>query len=195
MKHKKIIIIFIILIILLFILSNTVLGTLVDFFDQSITTTGDGAEDVKAKTGKTVGTIQVIGILISVAMLIVLGIKYMLGSAEEKAEYKKTMMPYLIGTVLIFGFSNITQVIYKYSTSIYNDDEELSTEVRAERGEVNVSELEDGQIRYIYQSTSIAARLINREMLDIYLQSIYDEAKKRNLLSEDGISLKPTMNN
>jgi len=110
--------IFITLIILLFILSNTVLGTLVDFFDQSITTTGDGAEDVKAKTGKTVGTIQVIGILISVAMLIVLGIKYMLGSADQKAEYRKTMLPYFIGAILIFTATSLADAIYTWAKGL-----------------------------------------------------------------------------
>ncbi len=35
------------------------------------------------------GTITVIGIVISAITLTVLGIKYMIGSVEEKAEYKK----------------------------------------------------------------------------------------------------------
>ena len=44
--------------------------------------------------------LQTAGVVLSVVILIVLGIKYMLGSAEEKAEYKKTMMPYVIGCLL-----------------------------------------------------------------------------------------------
>ena len=35
---------------------------------------------------KIIGTIQVLGIIIAVVILLVLGIKYMVGSAEEKAE-------------------------------------------------------------------------------------------------------------
>ena len=49
---------------------------------------------------------------VSVIVLLVLGIKYMIGSAEEKAEYKKTMIPYLVGAVLVFGASAIAQVVY-----------------------------------------------------------------------------------
>ncbi|MEI3401230.1 MAG: hypothetical protein V8R51_02250 [Clostridia bacterium] len=45
---------------------------------------------------------QTVGIVLSVVILIILGIKYMMGSAEEKAEYKKTMIPYLIGAVSVF---------------------------------------------------------------------------------------------
>ena len=68
--------------------------------------------------GKIIGAIQAVGNIISVAMLVVLGIKYMMGSAEEKAADKKSMIPYVIGAVLIFAASNIAQMIYTFSTSM-----------------------------------------------------------------------------
>ncbi len=118
-KYKKILIILTISIIILFIISNTVLGTtLVDTFKSSIKTNGQGVDDLKDKGGQIVGVIQVIGTMVAVGMLIVLGIKYVLGSSDQKAEYRKTMMPYFIGAVLIFGFSNITQVIYEWAKQI-----------------------------------------------------------------------------
>ena len=36
----------------------------------------------------------------------------MMGSAEEKAEYKKTMIPYLVGAVLIFLAPTIANTVY-----------------------------------------------------------------------------------
>ena len=36
----------------------------------------------------------------------------MVGSAEEKAEYKKTMIPYLVGAICIFAASTIANVVY-----------------------------------------------------------------------------------
>ena len=42
-------------------------------------------------------------VLYAVVLVAFLGIKYMLGSAEEKAEYKKDMIPYLVGAFLLFG--------------------------------------------------------------------------------------------
>lgn len=54
-----------------------------------------------------VRVITTIGVVVSVIILIVLGIKYMMGSAEEKAEYKKTMIPYLIGAILLFAAVNL----------------------------------------------------------------------------------------
>ena len=64
---------------------------------------------------KIIGALKAIGTIIAVAILIVLGIKYMMGSAEEKAEYKKTMIPYLIGAVLIFAAPYIAGVIYTFA--------------------------------------------------------------------------------
>ena len=52
---------------------------------------------------KIVGIIQVIGIVIAVVVIMVVGIKYMMGSVEEKAEYKKTMIPYVVGCIMVFG--------------------------------------------------------------------------------------------
>jgi len=45
----------------------------------------------------------------------VIGIKYMMGSAEEKAEYKKVMVPYIIGAVLLFAAPHIVRVVYDLS--------------------------------------------------------------------------------
>ena len=53
------------------------------------------------------------GVAVSVIVLAVLGIKYMLGSASEKAEYKKRMMPYLIGAICLFSASSIANIIYE----------------------------------------------------------------------------------
>lgn len=59
------------------------------------------------------GAIQSIGSILSVLALVVIGIKYMLGSAEEKANYKQTMIPYIIGIILVFASSTFVNAIYK----------------------------------------------------------------------------------
>lgn len=58
------------------------------------------------------GIIRVVGTFIAVAVLMILGIKYMVGSTEERASYKATMLPYVIGSVLLFSAVNITSGIY-----------------------------------------------------------------------------------
>lgn len=72
--------------------------------------------EIKDIGGEIVGIIQVVGTAVSVGTIIFIGIKYVLGSAEEKASYKKSLLPYLVGAVLIFGATNLTQVIYDWTT-------------------------------------------------------------------------------
>ncbi len=59
-----------------------------------------------------VGVVRTIGSAISIVMLIIIGIKYIMASVEEKAEYKQTMWPYIVGAILIFAGSNLTNIIY-----------------------------------------------------------------------------------
>lgn len=73
--------------------------------------TQDGGDQVKGIANNVIGILQQIGSIISVIALIVLGIKYMAGSIEEKAQYKETMMPYVIGAVLVFATTNVLAVI------------------------------------------------------------------------------------
>lgn len=87
-------------------------------FEGNISTTGTGADNVKSVGGKIVGIIRVVGTIVAVAMLIVLGIKYMMGSAEERAEYKKTLFPYFIGAILIFAATNLADMIYSWASTI-----------------------------------------------------------------------------
>lgn len=65
-----------------------------------------------------VGVLTTVGVVLSVVILIVIGIKYMMGSAEEKAEYKKTMMPYIVGAALIFAASALATVVYNFMKGI-----------------------------------------------------------------------------
>ena len=73
---------------------------------------------IKGFGANVVDIITTIGIIVAVVVLLVLGIKYMMGSAAEKAEYKKTMIPYLIGAVLIFGAAAIAKAVIAMSATI-----------------------------------------------------------------------------
>lgn len=76
-------------------------------------------EQTILSVGKSiVGILQTVGVVVSVIVIIVIGIKYMMGSASEKAEYKKTMIPYLVGAILIFGASVFANVVYEFATGI-----------------------------------------------------------------------------
>lgn len=92
---------------------------------EKIQAIGEGNSSASADKvvdlGKTIVTVmQTVGIVVAVVVLLVLGIKYMIGSAEEKAEYKKTMIPYLVGAVLIFAATTLVNVVYNMANALNN---------------------------------------------------------------------------
>ena len=116
MKKRKIIFVFIIFLILTMLAFNIVLA------DDTISDPRDNpgayqpgsmsdADKVMDIGNRIIGIIRFVGSFASVIVLIVIGIKYMTGSLEERAEYKKTMLPYVIGAVLVFGITNILGIV------------------------------------------------------------------------------------
>ena len=61
-----------------------------------------------------------IGMVVSILIIAVLGIKYMLGSVEEKADYKKDMIPYVVGAILLFGITAIVKIVQEIGESFNN---------------------------------------------------------------------------
>lgn len=78
----------------------------------------EGTDGIMNVGGNIVSIVTTIGIIVAVVVLLVLGIKYMMGSASEKAEYKKTMIPYLVGAILIFGASAIAKAVIAISENL-----------------------------------------------------------------------------
>lgn len=118
-KKSKIMIILIIAILTIILLINQVNATQVINTDEykPNQTEVTGATQFLNASNRLIGVIQVIGSLISVIALILIGIKYIIGSVEERAEYKKTLKPYLIGAVMVFAITNLLAIIQNIVTS------------------------------------------------------------------------------
>ncbi len=119
MKLNKVLYVILIALVLLVTISNftSVFAAITD----PGTITGSptsGATKITDTGKKIVGIIQTVGSVAAVVVLVALGIKYMMGSTEEKAEYKKTLMPYVIGAVLVFAASNLASVVYNFSQGL-----------------------------------------------------------------------------
>lgn len=92
-------------------------GGLGDLSKYRGTTTG--TEIFQSKVRNITSILGVIGSITSVVVLIAIGIKYMVGSIEEKAEYKKTLLPYVIGACIVFGISNFVGIIYNVAKNLF----------------------------------------------------------------------------
>lgn len=66
----------------------------------------------KNKINIIVTIVRNIGILASVITLAIIGIKYMIGSVDEKAQYKQTLMPWIIGAILVFAITLLPTIIF-----------------------------------------------------------------------------------
>ena len=65
------------------------------------------------KAANIVATLRNIAAIIAVIIVAILGIKYMLGSVEERAEYKKSFMPLIIGVVVVLLAFQIASMIFE----------------------------------------------------------------------------------
>ena len=106
---------------LLILLSVTMIASTSMAVDDSVVNTGKynpsasigkNSSEFRSLVGNRLFFIRLIGSIISVVALIVIGIKFMLGGVEQKAEYKKRMLPYIVGMILLFGGVNLLSIIY-----------------------------------------------------------------------------------
>ena len=120
-KKKIYIIIFVIMILAMLVIPSycSASGMLEDL--NSFKPNGPDKDDVNiisTKAGGIYQTLIVIGVVVGAITILVIGIKYMVGSVEQKAEYKKTLVPYAIGAMMVFAISNFLNIFYQIATSI-----------------------------------------------------------------------------
>lgn len=62
-------------------------------------------------TSKTLNSILIlIGMCVAVVVSAILGIKFMIGSVEEKAQIKEALIPFIIGCIVVFGAFGIWRI-------------------------------------------------------------------------------------
>lgn len=109
---NKILISTIIMIVLLFTIYTVSIATINPNDFKPNITSEDIPENAVTMVNRIVTTLTILGTTISIIMVVAVGFKYMVGSIEERAEYKKTMIPMLIGAFMIFGTSWMVKFIY-----------------------------------------------------------------------------------
>ena len=68
-------------------------------------------EDLKKVSDIVYNILLIIGIVVAVIVGLILGIKFMTGSVEQKAQVSETLMPYVVGCIVVFGAFGIWRVI------------------------------------------------------------------------------------
>lgn len=115
-KTMKLVSVLVMVVMVLFTLSTMVSAA--DSIIDGMKPTYSDADGITNIGQKITNIISTVAIVIAVVVLLILGIKYMIGSASEKAEYKKTMIPYLVGAVIVFGAGAIAKVVVNMAQTI-----------------------------------------------------------------------------
>lgn len=83
---------------------------------------GESNPDINTPTKKIMGTainvIRIVGTAIAILALTYIGMRYMMASAEQKAEFKKSAYIYIVGAIMVFAASNILGIVYKFAENI-----------------------------------------------------------------------------
>lgn len=109
---KKIVIITIMfLFVLIFFRTISFAGESLNPDDYQTTLQYGDATYIFDKGGQLLKLLRNIAAIVSVLTITIIGVRYMLGSVEQKAEYKQTMMPVIIGCILIASLSAILTLI------------------------------------------------------------------------------------
>ena len=75
-------------------------------------------EETKEEVNRIYNILLTLGIVLSVLVGAVLGIKYMFGSIEEQVKVKETLFPYLIGCIVIFSAFAIWKIIVNIFSAV-----------------------------------------------------------------------------
>ena len=113
-KVVKIVSTLLIAVMLVATLSQVILAadTAIDNLESKTEWESDEINGVKNIAVKVITAIRNISVIVAVVMISVLGIKYMIGSAEEKAGYKKTFIPLIVGAILVVSAAQIAKMLF-----------------------------------------------------------------------------------
>lgn len=122
----------------------------------------------------------------------ILGIKYMMGSAEERANYKRSMIPFVIGAILLFAAVNLTAFFanniglddvneIKGADSFQGSSQTGSTNNNGSNTYYNETQANKDATKYINDKTDEYASLSSseRQRVKTEMQAEYDRAVRK----------------
>lgn len=117
-KTMKIISTLVIALVLVAVLSQTILASsqytgVIDNLDSKANSSTASVDGITTKAGDILKVIRNVAAILSIFVITILGIKYIMGSVEEKANYKKTFIPVIVGIVVVVAATTIATELFK----------------------------------------------------------------------------------
>lgn len=118
MKTTMKILTMMVLVVMVMTVSTNVLafdpGSIINDIDDKANASAGENTAINDMAGDILGLIRNIAVVAGVIILSIIGIKFMLGSAEEKAEYKKSLIPLVVGIIIVMGATQIITMIFGF---------------------------------------------------------------------------------
>lgn len=116
MKVLKVILIALIAVATFFVAVEPVTCSAVDVSSITSKVKNEGEEktanEMTEIASKITGFIWILSIIVAVIVLMYTGLKFIVGSANEKAEYKKSLMPLVVGILILVFATTIVNAIF-----------------------------------------------------------------------------------
>ena len=117
--HKNVRRIVNLLLVVMFVFS--IFSTVHAAIDPTTVITGPSSSGASSlyKAGNIIlGIFQALGAGVAMVALLVLAIRYMYSSPDEKAEVKKKLIPYIMGGVMVFGATSLVKIVETFTNDI-----------------------------------------------------------------------------
>lgn len=114
-KIKKILILFVVFGIVLTLVSNTYATTpSSNVEDWVLKMNAEGVEKpIITIAGFLIAIIRIATIIVAVIMMIIIGLRYMSGSIENKTADKKLIIKIVVGVIVMVSVSGVVEIIFK----------------------------------------------------------------------------------
>lgn len=117
-KCINIILVISIILVNLCLLSGQVIASKDPYTDITPVDIAD-AEKLGTSMNKVIGIIQVVGMTAAVIVLIIIGMKYVMASAQDRASIKQHLFIYIVGAVLLFAVTGVLEIVKTFSNEAF----------------------------------------------------------------------------
>lgn len=112
-KTMKILSILFLVIMIVLTSSNVFASDLISQLEKETNEATPNMTPIMKPVGTVIATIRNAAVIIGVVILVILGIKYMLGSVEQKADYQKNLIPLVVGIVVVMTATQIAAFLFE----------------------------------------------------------------------------------
>ena len=109
---KKILSVMVLVALIVALGTNVFASDVITQIESAANTATPDMSPIMGSVGNIIKTIRNASVILGVIILIILGLKYMMGSVEEKAGYQKSLIPLVVGIIVVMSATTIVSFLF-----------------------------------------------------------------------------------